>query len=188
MAEVIGILSGAITFIDAGNKILRFLSDLHHAPQKIKAHQQHLRTMLQLIQGIRRDLDRLSNGTGVIPPGLISQIDLNEAKDLIQQALKKAGELGTIFDGLVGRSDITSLQRSWKSLRAQDGILERFQDLTVLKDSLQTWLNRQTLLLSSRHRYVSNRVSRSPLLLLLTFPSGTTENKEFAELVTSGNA
>lgn len=182
MAEVIGILSGAITFIDAGNKILRFLSDLRHAPQKIKAHQQHLRTMLQLIQGIRRDLDRLSNGTGVIPPGLISQVDLNEVEDLIQQALKKAGELETIFNSLVGHSDITSLQRSWKSLRAQDGILERFQDLTVLKDSLQTWLNRQTLLLSSRHKYVSNRVSRSPLPFL---PSGTTETMECAELVTS---
>lgn len=154
MAEVIGILSGALTFIDAAAKILKLCSDLHHAPQKLETHQQHLRGMLQLVQGVQRDLDRISNGTGVIPLGLITQSDLDEVKGLIGQALTQAQELKSTLDGLIGQSYMGRLEKSWKSLRAQDEILSHFQVLTGLKDSLQVWLNRQVLLLSGRHMYV----------------------------------
>ncbi|GME25412.1 uncharacterized protein LTHEOB_2091 [Neofusicoccum parvum] len=106
--------------------------------------------MLRLVQSIRHDLDRISNGTGVIPVGLIAQSDLDEVNSVIKQALGQIQGLEDILDGVGSPADAGKLKRSWRSLRAQNEILEKFQGILGLKDSLQVWLNRQTLLLSGR--------------------------------------
>lgn len=152
MAEVIGILSGAITFIDAGIKVANLLSSLKNAPKRIAAYQEELQGTVQLVNTIKNDLDRLSNGTGSIPPSLMPQADLDELQRYIQEAAQIAKQVEAFLDVATASSQAGRMEKSWKAIRArklQGEITERLERMAGLKASIQFWLNRQTYLISA---------------------------------------
>ncbi|KAL1640996.1 hypothetical protein SLS58_006438 [Diplodia intermedia] len=154
MAEVIGILSGAITFIDAGSKVAKLLSSLKNAPKRISAHQEELQDMVRLVTNMKDDLNRLSNGTGSLPSWLISQSDLSEIERFIRESESTAKQLEAWLDVSAASSQQGRVEKSWKAIRArklQSTILEKLEKMKDLKGSMQFWLNRQTYLISTGH-------------------------------------
>ncbi|KAF9641155.1 hypothetical protein BFW01_g514 [Lasiodiplodia theobromae] len=164
MAEVIGILSGAITFIDAGIKVANLLSSLKNAPKRIAAYQEELQGTVQLVNTIKNDLDRLSNGTGLIPQSLVSQPDLDELQRYIQEAAEIAKQVEAFLDVATASPQAGRMEKSWKAVRArklQGEITERLERMGGLKASIQFWLNRQTYLISAGQVGSNIHINRS---------------------------
>ncbi|KKY21374.1 hypothetical protein UCDDS831_g04215 [Diplodia seriata] len=152
MAEVIGILSGAITFIDAGSKVAKLLSSLKNAPKQIAAYQEELQDMVRLVTSMKDDLNRLSNGTGSLPSWLISQPDLSEIERFIRESESTAKQLEAWLNDATASSQHGRMEKSWKAIRArklQSKILDKLERMKDLKGSMQFWLNRQTYLIST---------------------------------------
>lgn len=152
MAEAIGILSGAVTFIDAGIKVATLLSSLKNAPRRIAAYREELRGMVQLVNTIKNDLDRLSNGTGWLPQSLMSQSDLDELQRYMQEAAEVTKQVEAFLDVATASPQAGRMEKSWKAVRArklQGEITERLERMGSLKASIQLWFNRQTYLISA---------------------------------------
>ncbi|KAK0609087.1 hypothetical protein DIS24_g12515 [Lasiodiplodia hormozganensis] len=152
MAEVIGILSGAITFIDAGIKVANLLSSLKNAPKRIAAYHEELQGMVQLVNTIKNDLDRLSNGKGWIPPSLMSHSDLGELQRYMQEAAEVTKQVEAFLDVATASPQAGRMEKSWKAVRArklQGEITERLERMGSLRASIQLWFNRQTYLISA---------------------------------------
>lgn len=139
MAEVIGILSGAITFLDAGSKLLKFLSAVRNAPRRIETLREDLQGVVSLVTNMKNDLDRLSQGTGTIPLRLIAQTDLDELRHLIQQSDMQATKLSIEFDRAAVSLSMGGMKRSWRAFMAQKSqgqTSENMQALRNLRTSL----------------------------------------------------
>lgn len=156
MAEVIGILSSAVTFMEAGGKVFKFLNAVKNTPRRIEILREDLKSMVSLVTNLKTELDRLGRGTGIIPLCLIPLADLHELRHLMQQSKENINDLAAALTQFIARPQERQLERSWRALKMHLGageINEKLQRLERLRISLQLWLDRQTFRLSAEHWY-----------------------------------
>lgn len=153
MAEVVGIVAGAVQFLDVGARVLvglsRFCSDLQHVPRKIKRVRQQLEQTLRLVESIKSDVEAPNTGPGTTLSGMIPQSQATEGKALLVDATARVKELLALLDklSLTGDGFIKKAWRSVVAVKKEEEILSKCKDIEAISCSLQTWMQHQSLLL-----------------------------------------
>ncbi|KAF2083454.1 hypothetical protein K490DRAFT_69790 [Saccharata proteae CBS 121410] len=151
MAEIIGIVSGAVTFAEVSYKIITSLSrlrtDFQNAPRKLKKAQTQLEEMIYLVKVVQEDISAPSNGPGSTLAGMIPQSDIDEMTKLLERACANAAKIQVDLDMLLDQGgDI--LKRGGRRLRAMHlipVITEEFGEFKETKTSIVLWLQRNSL-------------------------------------------
>ncbi|KAL1635247.1 hypothetical protein SLS58_010323 [Diplodia intermedia] len=151
MAEVVGIVAGAVQFLDVGSRVLislsRFCSDLQHVPRKIKRVRRQLEQTLQLVESIKSDVDAPNTGSGTTLSGIISQPDVDYAKGLLDDAAAHVAELQVLLNKLTVTGD-GFVRKAWRAVVAvkkEEEILSKCSDIETTTGLLQTWMHNQSL-------------------------------------------
>lgn len=153
MAEIVGIVAGAVQFLDVGSRVLinlsRFCSDLQHVPRKIKRVRQQLEQTLRLVESIKSDVEAPNTGPGTSLSGIISQPQADIAKSLLKGAAVQVMELQVLLDKIAptGNGFIEKTWRAVVAMQKEEDILRKCSDIEKPAGLLQAWMQHQSLLL-----------------------------------------
>ncbi|OJD38063.1 uncharacterized protein BKCO1_500093 [Diplodia corticola] len=151
MAEVVGIVAGAVQFLDVGSRVLislsRFCSDLQNVPHKIKTVRQRLERTLQLVDSIKSDVEAPNTGPGTTLSGIISQPQVDFAKGLLEDAAAQVTELQVLLTRLAFTGDSLA-KKAWRAvvaIKKEEEILSKWNDIETTTGLLQIWMQHQSL-------------------------------------------
>lgn len=153
MAEVVGIVAGAVQFLDVGSRVLisfsRFCSDLQHVPRKVKRVRRQLEQTLQLVESIKSDVEAPNTGPGTTLAGIISQPQVDIAKSLLEDAAVQVTELQVLLDkiALTGNGFVEKTWRAVVAMKKEEDILRKCSDIETTAGLLQAWMQHQSLML-----------------------------------------
>ncbi|KAF4539151.1 uncharacterized protein LTHEOB_10543 [Lasiodiplodia theobromae] len=141
MAEAIGVVSGVITFIDAGKKVLDLCTRIKDAPEKIAAYQQHLEDALFNVENLKQRLQSNTN-----PNISIARKDLDFVDNLLIRCTEHLLALQQTLGYLDNEFKGGRRRHAWASLvavRRSGEILGIFSKLQNGLNSLKSFLIQQ---------------------------------------------
>lgn len=151
MAEIVGIIAGAVQFVDVGSRVLislsRFCSDLQHVPRKIKRVRRQLEQTLQLVESIKSDIEAPNSGPGTTLSGTISQPQVDFAKGLLKDAVVQVMELQILLNKIAPTAN-GFVKKTWRAvvaMKKKEEILGKCGDIETTAGLLQAWMQHQSL-------------------------------------------
>lgn len=159
MAEAIGVVSGVITFIDAGKKVLDLCTRIKDAPEKIAAYQQHLEDALFNVENLKQRLQSNTN-----PNISIARKDLDFVDNLLIRCTEHLLALQQTLGYLDNEFKGGRRRHAWASLvavRRSGEILGIFSKLQNGLNSLKSFLIQQNFWMLQGQRYAQESKLRN---------------------------